>query len=254
MTMTKAERIAASRAELARRYAEDPAAVTQFQARMARLATARKREQERFETRCLGVLPPAPNVGPKPKGMSKAEWRIEKRRRQDAALADQSLAAKWSHVREATPETMENASRTHQGALMQLYKNGTIDAEQLEYAAQIANVHRSIESDVAVNVASLEARVDQSRRPSDLVGESVRRVRLHHAYTTWRDALPAPKGLVLDMIVGDAIGYTVAAKRYRVHNRTAKRRLIDALEAWPEHVRTAYRLIDQRVVDALQAA
>lgn len=248
----KAERIAKARAELARHIAADPKGYDRAKARMARLTAAAKRERERFETRVLGKLPAPPPVGSRPKGMSKAEWKIEKRRRQEDALAEQSLAAKWSH-KQGTPETLEHASTTHQGALAQLHQNGTIDAEQLEWAAQIANVHRSIEADVTVSVASLEARVDQSRR-IDLAGESVRRVRLHHAYTIWRDGLPAPKRLVLDMLVGEPIGYTVAAKRYGVHNRRAKRALIDAIDRWPVCVSLAYRIISDTDVERLNAA
>jgi hypothetical protein len=52
---------------------------------------------------------------------------------------------------------------------------------------------------------------------------------MHLAYGFWRDGLPAPKRMVLDMIVGDPIGYTVASRRYSVGNRKAKGRLIDAL-------------------------
>lgn len=247
----RAERIAAARAALRAAYDADPEATQRFNARMANLTAAKKRERERFEMRCLGKKPEIV-IGPRPKGMSKAEWRIEKARRQKQALTSISLAAKWSH-KQGTPETLEHASRTHQGALAQLHLNGTIDAEQLEWAAQIANVHRSIESDVAVVIASLEARVDQSRS-TNLAGESIRRVRLHHAYTIWRDELPQPKGLVLDMLVGEPVGYTVAAKRYRVHNRTARQRLLHAIDRWPECVSLAYRIVTEQEVERLNAA
>jgi hypothetical protein len=250
--LSKVERIAQARAELARRIAADPAGHDRARARMAKLTAAAKRERERFETRCLGKKPPAPALPPKPKGMSRVQWKVEKVRLRAEAEAGQSLAAKWSH-KEGTPETHEHASTTHQGALAQLHLNGVIDAEQLEWAAQIDNVHRSIEADVTVAVASLEARVDQSRRGTD-VGEGVRRVRLHRAYTIWRDGLPSPKRLVLDMLVGEPIGYTVAARRYGVHNRRAKRLLIEAIDRWPDCVALAYRLVSPDDVDRLNAA
>jgi hypothetical protein len=248
----RAERIAAARSALSAAYQADPEGTERFKARMAHLTAAKKRERERFETKCLGKLPDPPPVGPRPKGMSRAEWKIEKRNRQHQARTAQSLPAKWSH-KQGTPETLEHASRTHQGALAQLHLNGTISAEQLEWAAQIDNVHRSIESDVAVAVASLEARVDQSHR-HDLAIESIRRIRLHHAYTIWRDGLPSPKRLVLDMLVGEPIGYTVAARRYAIHNRRAKRLLIEAIDRWPDCVSMAYRIVTESDVARLNAA
>lgn len=245
---TRAERIARARRELAERAAADPAAVDRINGRMARLDAARKRERERFDHLVLGKPRPAPAIPSKPAGMSKAEWKIERKRLLAAGAELEpgieeafQLRERWSHKTVGTPETWESAERTHQGALAQLYKNGTIDNEQLEWAAEIANVHRSIESDVAVRVASLEARVDNSGRGGH-VEEGIRRVRMHLAYTYWREQLPAPKRLVLDMIVGDAIGFTVAAKRYRVHNRKAKRLLIEAINRWPECLRRAKAL------------
>jgi hypothetical protein len=163
------------------------------------------------------------------------------------------LRERWSH-KQGTPETLEAVSRTHQGALAQLHANGTIDNEQLEWAAQIANVARSIEADVTVAVASLEARVDQSRSGADLVGEGINRVRLHSAYTDWRVRLPMPKRLVLDMITGDTIGYTVAGRRYGVGKREALRQLMAAINRWPDCVARAYRRISADDVRALDAA
>lgn len=93
--------------------------------------------------------------------------------------------------------------------------------------------------------------MDSSRQCGGLVVESVRRVRLHLAYGYWREGLPQPRQMVLDMIVGDPIGYTVAAKRYGVHNRKAKRFLLDAINAWPDCVGQAYRGYSE---DDIQAA
>lgn len=160
---------------------------------------------------------------------------------------------RWDHKREGTIETHDHASRTHQGALAQLHLNGTIDNNQLEWAAEIANVYRSIEADVSVAVASLEARVDEGRRMTGAI-EGVRRVRMHYAYTIWRDALPTPRQLTLDMIVGDAIGYSVAAKRYGVHNRKAKRLLLAAIDAWPDCVDRAHRAVSTEDVERANAA
>ncbi|HLL05480.1 MAG TPA: hypothetical protein VK539_33230 [Myxococcaceae bacterium] len=52
------------------------------------------------------------------------------------------------------------------------------------------------------------------------------------ADTRWREQLRGSAAVVLDMIVGD-IGLTIAAKRYRIHNRRARQQLLEALDAWP---------------------
>jgi hypothetical protein len=248
---SRAERIQRARKAMAERAAAFPSEVTQANLRLSRIDAARKRERQRFETLVLGQLP-TPPVFKKPKGMKASVWRKEEARLIADAQAAQSLPAKWSH-KQGTPETLEHAARTHDGALAQLHANGTIDAEQLEWAAQIANVYRSIEADVAVKVASFEARVDQSTR-GGAVGERIHRVRMHHAYGIWRELLAAPKALVLDMIVGDAIGYTVAATRHRVHKRKAKRLLLEAIQRWPMCVAAAFSAIDQAIVDAMNEA
>lgn len=255
----RAKRIAAARKALAEAYAQNPGEVERFHARMSRLSAAAKRERQRIDHLVLGKPRPEP-VLVRPEGMSRIEWKalrkelVARGARLEPGI-EEAFAQReaWSHKREATPETLAKLG-LHHDALIQLQANGTIDKEQAEYAAEIANVYRSIEADVAVSIASLEARVDESRSHRHLVGESVRRVRMHRAYTIWRERLPEPRQMILDMIVGDPIGYTVAAKRYRVHNRKAKRRLIEALDLWPSCVDQAYREVGADDVQRLNAA
>ena len=254
-TGNRATRIAAARAELARRHAEDPGAVERYEARQARLAAAGKRERERFEHLVLGKDRPKVKVtAGKRQGRHKPRTIKVPAPLEPGIEEAVSRRERWSHKAHGTPETWEHAEKTHADALIQLERNGTIDKEQAEWAAQIANVHRSIEADVAVSVASLEARVDQSRSSAHLAGESVRRVRLHLAYRYWRAALPVPKRLVLDMIVGDPIGYTVAARRYAVHKRKALRLLLAAINHWPECVDRAYRRYSDEEIEAANDA
>lgn len=254
------ERIEASRQALAAQYAANPADVQQFNLRMARITRARKHEEQRFEHLVLGK--PRPKVDPstvkRPAGMSRIEWKGERKRRlEDGARLEpgieeaMQLRERWSH-KQGSPETLD-AIGTHSDGLDQLEANGTITKEQKEWAAQIANVHRSIEADVGVRSASLEARVDGSSHPP-AIAERIHRVRMHLAYGYWRQLLPPPKGLVLDMIVGDSIGYTVAAKRYRVHNRKAKRLLLEAIQRWPACVAAAFSIVNQADVDAMNDA
>lgn len=251
-------RIAASRQALAERYAADPGSVDRLNGRMARIDAARKRERQRVDHLVLGKPRPAPTELKRPAGMSKAEWKIERKRllaegsRLEPGIEEaMQLRERWSHKAVGTPETWEQDGK-HTDVLVQMEKNGTITKEQVEHAAQIANVHRSIEADVGVKVASLEARVDSSRR-GGAVAERIHRVRMHHAYTIWRRTLPLPREMTLDMIVGED-GYTVVAKRYRVHNRKAKRLLIAALDRWPLCVASAFSAIDQETVDAMNEA
>lgn len=255
------ERIAAARAALAQAYADNPDEVRAYGSRIANIEKARKRERQRFEHLVIGNKRPAPEVK-KPAGMSKQEWKVERKRLLAAGAVlepgiEESVALReaWSHKAYGTPETWERAERTHQGALVQLHRNGVIGNDELEWAAEIANVHRSIEADVAVKVASLEARVDQSRRASSALAESIHRVRMHLAYGRWRERIPSPKAMVLDMLVGEPIGFTVAAKRHRVHNRRAKKALLDAIALWPDcksHVFRCYG--DDEIISAQMAA
>lgn len=225
---------------------------------MARLTAAAKRERQRVDHLVLGKPRPKPQLI-RPAGMPKQQWKIERREMEakgatlepgvEEAVRRREL---FDHGR-GTPETNANREIHHHDCLLQLERNGTIDKEQLEWAAEIANVHRSIESDVAIKIASFETRVDQSKR-GPLIAEGVYRVRMHVAYTIWRSQLPAPKQLVLDMIVGDAIGYTVAARRHRVHNRKAKAQLLAALNRWPDCVSCAFRSVSKDEVDRANAA
>lgn len=248
------ERIERSRRELAARYAADPAGVAAFNLRMSRIAQARKREEQRFEHLVLGHPRPTKEVtGPKRRGKRRPKKITVPVPLDPEIERAVQLRERWSHKVHGTPETHE-AAGTHHDALNQLKANGTIDAEQKEAADEIANVYRSIEADVGIKVASLEARVDSSPRRAAMVAEGVYRVRMHLAYRYWRYALPAPKQLVLDMIVGDPIGYTVAARRYRVHNRKAKRLLIEALDRWQLCVDQAFDIVDDGVIRRLNEA
>lgn len=248
--------LSAARAQLEADNAIQP--VDRVGARAAQLESARRRERQRIDHLVLGQPRPGEvteaRKGKRGKGrkavrISRAPKKLEPGIEEAVALRE-----RFDHKVNATPETLAHAERAHLDSLIQMERNGTIDREQLEWAAEIANVHRSIESDVTIGNASLEARVDCSGSGKDMAGEGVRRVRLHMAYGTWRALLPLPKQLVLDMIVGDRIGYTVAARRYAVWKGKAKRLLIEALDRWPECVDDAYRAVSDEDIRAAQEA
>lgn len=113
-----------------------------------------------------------------------------------------------------------------------------------------------IGADVAVKTASLEARVDVTRMGDGSFYERLGQVRREVAYTRWRQALqiaghsvPA----VLDMLVGETVGFTVVAARYRMHHRRARRLLIDALDLWPTMLGGACDAVDQDALNRVHA-
>lgn len=190
------------------------------------------------------------------RGELRADWA---RRHPKLAAAERQLRKQrvelvqnWKHKNEGTPETHERASRHNQGALARLCKRGVIDAEQLASAEEIALVAERIAADVTVRTASLETRVDVTRIGDGGFFERLGQVRRELAYTMWRQSLPQPAP-VLDMLTGDRVGFTVAARRYRMHNKTAKRLLIDALERWPECLGYYCKTVDQKDLDAAHA-
>jgi hypothetical protein len=61
--------------------------------------------------------------------------------------------------------------------------------------------------------------------------------------------LPMPKRLVLDMLVGEPIGYSVAARRYGVDKRKAKKYLIRAIDRWSECMDWAEKQVDREELD-----
>jgi hypothetical protein len=155
------------------------------------------------------------------------------------------LLQRWKHKNDGTPETHEHASHCNQGALARLYKNGTIDSEQLASAVEIALVAERIARDVSIRTASLETRVDVTRIGDGGFFEALGQVRREVAYSWWRARLrqPAP---VLDMLVCEPAGYTVVAKRYRMGNERALTLLIDALDLWPEALSLAFKQVDEK--------
>ncbi|MFN3387459.1 MAG: hypothetical protein ACK40O_00895 [Allosphingosinicella sp.] len=167
------------------------------------------------------------------------------------------LEKRWDHKNNGTRETHEHASRRNQGAIAQLYQNGTIDGEQLAAAVEIAAVAERIGADVAVRTASLETRVDRTRMGDGTFYERLGQVRREMAYTRWRAQVRGPIAAVLEMIVGDhvsgPIGFTIVARRYRMGNRRAKRLLIDALDLWPRILGGVCKEVDDATLAAAHA-
>lgn len=198
-------------------------------------------------------------AAPTPAENNRAAWAA---RHPGAAKSERALRkeraelSRWKHKNEGTPETHEHASRRNQGALARLYESGAIDREQLAAAVEIAEVAARIGADVAVRTASLETRIDAGRRGDGSFYEKLGQVRREVAYTRWRSEVRGPIAAVLEMIVGEGgepVGFTVVAKRYRMHNRRAKALLIAALDLWPRILGHVRKEIDPAALAAAQA-
>ena len=250
-TRKRAERIALARANLQAAYDADPEATQRFHARMANLAAAKKREQERFELLVLGRDRPAPKVT---RFRARRKLRTVKTPVELDPEIESALAMREaSSVPAATPETVAAFNRAHRGSLAELHKNGTISSDQLAWAQEISDAAESIYGDVDVAIASLEARVDTSRH-GEHAEQKLHTVRRHIAYARWREAVPVPqRRVVLDMIV-DGVGYTSAAKAHRISWRRAKGALLSALDLWPACRDYARRGVSQADVDEINAA
>ncbi|MFX8813237.1 hypothetical protein ABTM61_20120, partial [Acinetobacter baumannii] len=72
----------------------------------------------------------------------------------------------------------------------------------------------AIERAVSVKCASMEARVDHAGSARDILVERLAAVRREQTYSRWRQTLPSPKRLVLDMVLTPRSLVATA----RVHN------------------------------------
>lgn len=177
------------------------------------------------------------------------------RQQRDLRKQQASIRENWKHKNEGTPETHAAHKRAahHGRALVKMEERGEITSDQHAWAVEISMVAEGIEADVGVRAGSYEMRVDNQSSSRDRVQEGIVRVRRHIAYTRWREQLPSPKRLVLDMIVGDPMSYNAAARLHHVGWRKARRLLVDALDRWPECMDHARRTIDAAELAAMQA-
>ncbi len=130
-----------------------------------------------------------------------------------------------------------------QSALALMHERGAISPAQYEAAGQIARIAESIERAVSLRGSRLEPRVDCGGSARDMLTERLSHVRLEMTYNRWRDRLPMPRRMVIDMVISDRDLVGTA----RVHNipwRQARCRLIAALDLWLELRDAVWREID----------
>lgn len=198
------------------------------------------REHDRVAHLVLGEPLPPPPVARKPDGVSRQQWKMMKaaatEQLQATSAMEEDLArvvqlrAQWRGLA-GTPETLERAARSQQGALARLYRSGAIDANQLAAAEEIRVVVERIRSAVALPIASWETRVDAGFRPDAAHQERYGNIVGELSYTRWRADAAGPSSMLIEIIVDDT-GYSVAAVRYRMSARRARALLIGALDLW----------------------
>lgn len=158
--------------------------------------------------------------------------------------------------KQGTPETYAQMdlipTNRRQSPIDRMYESGQITIEQQNAANEIASVAEAIESSVGVRGASLEARVDNSGAGRDALVEHFSRVRMEIAYTAWRDRLPMPRRMYLDMVLTNR-SLVATARVYGVAWRPARKRLIEALDRWSDIKEATFRNVDQEDVERVYA-
>jgi hypothetical protein len=92
--------------------------------------------------------------------------------------------------------------------------------------------------------------------------EKLGQVRREIAYSRWRQLVATGflgRGTgnavqaVLDMLVGEPVGFTIVATRYGMGNGKARQLLIDALNLWPMVLGGVVKEVDQKDLDRAHA-
>lgn len=177
-------------------------------------------------------------------------------RREQAEQQHEAMIARWRHKSEGTPETHEKANalpeRRRQSPLHRMERLGKISADERAAAEEIAGVAERIRRAGSIRSVSLETRIDFANSGRDQLVESLGRIRLEVAYRAWREAIPQPRTMVLDMILTDQ-SFVRLAHTHGMQWRTARKRLITALRMWPEMTAAARRSVDREDVETVYA-
>lgn len=134
--------------------------------------------------------------------------------------------------------------------IMDLYNRGAIDKDQFSAAVEIQMAAEVVQSAVALRGASLEARVDNSGSARDALVEHIAGVRVARTYTLWRQRLPTPKRLVLDMLL-ERGSLASTARKHGASWPKARKILIRSLDRWIELREKVGQLVDDRDVEAI---
>lgn len=110
---------------------------------------------------------------------------------------------------------------------------GDFDEDMVRSAEEIEAIICMIRGDVGMRAAFLGMRVDQSRSPINPALENFAMVRAEKAYTTWRDGLPMPRQMFIDMITLPQSLFRTA-RSYGMGWPKARRLLVVVLKRWPD--------------------
>lgn len=162
--------------------------------------------------------------------------------------------------REATVIHVETGTATHtkrnarSSPIRTLYDRGGIDDEQARSAEEIEAIICVLGGDVGIKSKFLGIRVDDSRGAAHCGMENFAMVRAEIAYSQWRETLPMPRQMIIDMIsLPQALFNT--ARSYRIGWPVARKRLISALDRWPVIKDRVWGAVsDEAIVEAQRAA
>lgn len=197
------------------------------------------REQQRFDHLVLGRARPVPVVGPKPKGLSKSEWKGMKAgmRARGAELLpgiEERVQLVEAHGgSQGTPETIAHLAHRNRrpGAIARLYASGAIDADQLAAADKIATTYRAVTADAPLRTASWETRSGGGSGGSDeamlpLLGS----VLGEYALEWWLQSIQQPEAMLA--IIARDLAMTTAAHRYGISVPRTRDLVGAALTKW----------------------
>lgn len=202
-----------------------------------RLQLARQREQQRVDHLVLGRARPAPVIGPKPKGLSKAEWRVEKERLRAAGrtllpgIEERVQLVEAHGGAKGTPETIAQLEQRQRrpGAIARLYASRAIDADQLAAADKIATTYRAVMADAPLRTASWETRTGGGA-PGEAERPLLSAVAGAWALEWWLSSIKQPDAM-LAIVAGD-VALTVAAQRHALSVPRARKLVGEALNKW----------------------
>lgn len=169
--------------------------------------------------------------------------------------ARELLMDQYGHKR-GTPETYAKIdaipANRRQSPIDRMYESGQITIEQQAAATEIAVVAEAIERMAGVRGASLEARVDNEGASRDVLLETLSRIRLEATYTAWRNQLPMPRRMYLDMILTNR-SLVATARVYGAPWRPTRARLLRALDRWHDLKEITWRTVDEGDVQRIYA-
>lgn len=169
--------------------------------------------------------------------------------------AEQHAQYDEQFVMHVESNTLARTRRVNRGSVLEdMRQRGIITDEQFDAAGEIIGAVNLVERDVSVRSASLEARVDNSGSAKGVLIERLAVIRAQLTYSAWRNSLPVPRRLIIDMLVQQQ-SMKATARSYGVGWPLARKRLLRSLDNWTETRRRVAESVDEdeviRIYDRL---